>query len=68
MGHISPETKNGFHIFCVVFAQSLSHSQLLLTPWTAACQGPLSSTISQSLLKFMPTELVVLSNHIISYF
>ena len=68
MGHMSPETKNGFHIFFVVFAQSLSHDRLLLTPWTAACQAPLSSTISQSLLKFMPTELVMLSNHIISYF
>ena len=33
-----------------------------LTPWTAACQAPLSSTISQSLLKFMFTKSVMLSS------
>ena len=33
--------------------------------WTAARQAPLSSTISQSLLKFMSIELVMLSNHFI---
>ena len=27
-----------------------------VTPWTAACQTPLSSTVSWSLLKFMSTE------------
>ena len=37
----------------------------LWTPWTAACQAPLSSTISQSLLRFMSIESVVLSNHLI---
>ena len=35
------------------------------TPWTAARQAPLSSIISQSLLKFMSIELVMLSNHLI---
>ena len=34
-------------------------------PWTAACQVPLPSTLSQSLLKFMSTESVMLSNHLI---
>ena len=38
---------------------------LFAIPWTAACQTPLSSTISQSLLKFMSIELVMLSNHLI---
>ena len=33
-----------------------------LTLWTAACQAPLSSTISQSLLKFMFTKSVMLSS------
>ena len=33
------------------------------TPWTAACQAPLSSTISWSLLKFLFIESVMLSNH-----
>ena len=36
-----------------------------MTPWTAACQVPLSSTISWSLFKFMFIELVMLSNHLI---
>ena len=35
------------------------------TPWNAACQALLSTTISQSLLKFMSTESVMLSNHLI---
>ena len=45
--------------------QSLSHVQLVAKPWTAACQAPLSSTLSQSLLKFMSIESVVLSNHLV---
>ena len=39
--------------------------QLLVTPRTAARQAPLSSTISQGLLKFLSIELVMLSNHLI---
>ena len=38
---------------------------LFTIPWTAAHQAPLSITISQSLLKFMPIESVLLSNHLI---
>ena len=38
--------------------------RLLAVPWTAAHQALLSSTISQSLLKFMFIELVMLSNHL----
>ena len=49
----------------VVGGQSLSHVWLFVTPWTAACQVPLSSAVSQSLLKFMSTELVMPSNHLI---
>ena len=37
----------------------------LVTPWTVARQAPLSSTVSQSLLKFMSIESVMLSNHLI---
>ena len=33
--------------------QSLSHVQLLVTPWTEACQTSMSITNSQSLLKHM---------------
>ena len=43
----------------------LSHVQLYATLGTAACQASQSSTISQSLLKFMSIELVMLSNHLI---
>ena len=35
------------------------------TPWTAACQDPLSFTVSWSLPKFMSIELVMPSNHLI---
>ena len=35
------------------------------TPWAAACQAPLSSTISQSMLKFMSIESVMLSYSLI---
>ena len=51
----------------VVIFQSLSHAQPFMTPWTAAHQIPLSSAISQSLLKIMSIELVMLSNHLILY-
>ena len=37
----------------------------LWPPWTAACQAPLSFTISQSLLKFMSIESMMLCNHLI---
>ena len=42
----------------------LSCVWLLATPWTSAHQASLSFTISQSLLKFMSTELMP-SNHFI---
>ena len=35
------------------------------TPQTTACQAPLFSTISWNLLRFMSTESVMLSNHLI---
>ena len=49
----------------VVVGQSLSHVQLFVIPWKAACQSLLSSTISWSLLKFMSIKSVMLSNHLI---
>ena len=52
----------------VMAVQSRNHAQLFLTPWTAAGQTysiPLSSMISLSLLKFIPTDSVRLSNHLI---
>ena len=49
----------------VVVVQLLSHVQLFATPWTAACQASLSSSISQSFLKLMSIESVMPSNHLI---
>ena len=45
--------------------QSLSHVQLFVTPWAAACQTFLSITNSRSLLKLRSFELLMLSNHLI---
>ena len=45
--------------------QSLSHVWLSVTPWTAAHQASLSITNSRSLPKFMSTESVMPSNHLI---
>ena len=45
--------------------QSLSHVQLFVTPWTAACQTFLSITGSRSWLKPMSIESVMPSNHLI---
>ena len=53
------------YVFIIIVAQSLSYIRLSVTPWTAACHTSLSSAISQSLLKFMSTESVMLSNHLI---
>ena len=47
--------------------QSLSHVQLFLTPWTAACQASLSIANSWSLFKLMSIESVMPSNHLILY-
>ena len=44
---------------------SLSCVWLFAASWTAACQAPLSFTISLSLLKLMSTESVLPSNHLI---
>ena len=45
--------------------QLLRGVSVFANPWTAACQGSLSFTISRSLLKLMSIELVMLSNHFI---
>ena len=46
----------------------LSIVQLFATAWPAAYQAPLSCTVSWSLLRFMSSESVRLSNHLILYF
>ena len=51
-----------FLCYCLTVA---NHMQLFATPWTAAHQAPLSTTVSWNLLKFMSIESVMLSNHLI---
>ena len=47
--------------FTTTVFQLLSHVWLIVTTWTVAWKTPLSFTISQSLLKFMSAQLVMLS-------
>ena len=57
-----------FSLFSYPFLLLLLSPQscsLFSTPWTAACQAPLSSTISWSLLRFMSIESLMPSNHLI---
>ena len=61
---LGKNTGVGCH-FLLDVVQLLSHVWLFVTPWTAECQAPLSSTISRSLLGFMSIESVMLSNHLI---
>ena len=53
------------HILQFSSVQSLSHVQFCVTPWTAAFQASLSITNFCSLSKFMSTESVMPSNHLI---
>ena len=53
------------HYLGIVSECSIAQSLLILaTPWTAACQASRSFTISQSLLKLMSIESVILSDHL----
>ena len=54
-----------YEFILVVSVQSLSRVWLFATPWTTACQASLSFTISWSLIKLMPIESVMPSNHLI---
>lgn len=59
-----------FLLWCIclglcVRVQLLSPIWLFAALWTLACQAPLSVAIFQSLLRFMHTESVVLSNHLV---
>ena len=53
--------------FAVVVVESLSHVWLSATSWTMAHQVLLSFTVSQSLLKFMFIESLMISNHLIHF-
>ena len=49
--HLKTIHQNSLHTYNIVAIQLLSHVQLFVTPWTSACQTPLSFIISQRLLK-----------------
>ena len=67
---ISQIGKDIYHIISFIYGsyqavQSLSCVWLFATPWTAARQASLPITNSQSLIKLMPIEFVMPSNHLI---
>ena len=49
----------------LLFVQFLSSVWLFVTPWTAARQASLSFTISESSVRFVSIESVMLSNYLI---
>ena len=49
----------------IVVVQLLSHVQLFVIPWTAACQASLPFTISLDVLKLMSIESVIPCKHLI---
>ena len=56
---------NAVYSTYVVVVQPLSCVWFFATPLTSVCQASLSFTVSQSLLKLMSIELMMLSNHFI---
>ena len=62
---ITPFLLPRHHVWIISSIQSLSRVWPFVTPWTAACQGSLSITNSQSLLKLMSIESVMPSNHLV---
>ena len=61
---LPPSTTLISHVWVVV-VESISRVRLLETLWTAACQDPLSFTMSPSLHKVTCIESVVPSSHLI---
>ena len=56
---------NGPLFLQLISVQSLSHVQLFVTPWIAACQASLSITNSRTSPKLMCIELVMPPSHLI---
>ena len=56
---------NNDNLSYLTYYLAINPVPLFVTPWTAAHQASLSFTITQSLLRFMSIELVMLSNHLI---
>ena len=62
---LSWDVYSGFSYIQLSSVQVPSHVWLFAMPWTAACQASLSITNSWSLLRFMPIESVMPSNHLL---
>ena len=62
---IAPLHKDPDYAGVVIVVHAVSPVWLFVTPWTVACQAPLSSSISRSVLKLMSIELGMPSNHLI---
>ena len=69
LGLLNSTMCGSFCLWCLlslyVVVQLQSHVRLCVTPWTAAHQAFLAFTVSQNLLRFISTESVMLSNHLI---
>ena len=63
-----PTVQSMYQNWLIVAVQLLSCFWLFTTPWTAARQASLFFTTSQSLLKLMPIDSVMPSNHLILSF
>ena len=63
--HTFSNVTESWQLFVFAVVQSLSRVWLFATPWSAARQAPLPSTISWSLFKFISIESVMPSNHLI---
>ena len=55
----------GSGLSCLIVVQLLSPVQLFATPWSAALEASPSFTISQSLLRLISIESMMLSNNLI---
>ena len=65
MGRLTVWQSSKSYPWKTVAVQQLNCVQPFETSWTTACQAPLSFVIFWSLLRFMPIESVMLSNHLI---
>ena len=63
--YLSWDSVFSFCLLLFIVVQFLSSARLFVTPWTAACQAPLSFTNSQSLLILISFESVMPSNHLV---
>lgn len=64
--HIQQKSLSVWHYkYCDIFVVVFHPLSCAAIPWTAEPQASLSFTISRSLLRFMSTELLTLSNHLI---